>query len=374
MKKLKKIRKTYLIGGVACIVILMSSTAFALAKGENNKSEVIIDNITNEIKAEENEIINKIKDGEEKLTKNNYDEAMESFKDAISKEVTNKDTYIKIKDIYMGLNRKDDAYHIVRLAIANNIEKEEMTKIGEEIRKEFEVSTLTLKQSNRLKISLPKTVTMNINNQPKEVEVTWEPVTDTKVGSYVVKGKSIDYERDVELNLILFDKITKDEAMQIVKNKFGDKNNKYIYNRDVKYKKQSYYGFEHSSNTNGVWSANDYLIMVNEVSGDILYYLSDGNILNLDKKIIGTKDEMTKEEASEEIKKQFGNEIECSYFKDIKFKKNNYYAFEWEVKYENGDLSSDSLIIVDKVVGTILYCYPDGRVVDLSKNEVGFLE
>lgn len=109
-------------------VITISSTFVSCQN--TSKKITISEDTKNEISSEENEITQAIETGKDYLTQNNFDKAKEYFNKAISLGKGNKDIYLKIKDIYMSFNRFDDAYFIIKAALTNNIDIENMKLIS----------------------------------------------------------------------------------------------------------------------------------------------------------------------------------------------------------------------------------------------------
>ena len=64
------------------------------------------------------------------MEEENYDKAKKWYEKAISMSKANVDTYKKIKDKYLEKGRSDDAYRIVRLAIDNKVDVNNMKKLA----------------------------------------------------------------------------------------------------------------------------------------------------------------------------------------------------------------------------------------------------
>ena len=124
----------------------------------------------------------------------------------------------------MEKQRIDDAYYIIKLAIGNGVDTENMKELLKNIKSEFEVAKLSenVYQNNNYK--LPSKIRAKINNENKDVNVIWNNnvVNTNKLGSVKYKGKIEQYDRDVELNLKVIKAKKIEKAEKIIKtNKIG---------------------------------------------------------------------------------------------------------------------------------------------------------
>ncbi|NLZ35508.1 MAG: tetratricopeptide repeat protein, partial [Clostridiales bacterium] len=87
-----------------------------------NKKITISNNTNKEILLEEDEISELINKGKKLLNDERYDEANAYFNKALELDKSNKNLYLKIKDIYLEANRLDDAYFLIKSAISNNVD------------------------------------------------------------------------------------------------------------------------------------------------------------------------------------------------------------------------------------------------------------
>jgi Tfp pilus assembly protein PilF len=171
--------------------------------GNKEKTNVLSGDVKQEEVKQEEQIKKYISAGTDYLSVGKYDEAKTSFEKAISMDKANKGAYIEIKNKYMEKQRLDDAYYIVKLAINNNVDVENMTQILSDIKSKFEVAKLSTSVYQNNKYTLPSKVKVKINNEEKEVDVVWtnNNVDTSKIGSIKYIGKVEQYDRTVELSL-----------------------------------------------------------------------------------------------------------------------------------------------------------------------------
>ena len=106
------------------IIMLMNFMACT----SKDKESILLKDVKSQSKVEEQEIRTAIDNGNKYLEEGNYDKAKKWYERAISISKSSVDTYVKIKNKYLKKNRKDDAYRIIRLAIDNNVDVENMKK------------------------------------------------------------------------------------------------------------------------------------------------------------------------------------------------------------------------------------------------------
>ncbi|WP_238884030.1 tetratricopeptide repeat protein [Clostridium sp. YIM B02551] len=171
--------------------------------GNKEKTNILSDDVKQEAVMQEEEIKKCISDGTDYLNAGKYDDAKTSFEKALSMDKANKGAYIEIKNKYMEKQRLDDAYYIVKLAINNDVDIENMTQILNDIKSKFEVTKLSANVYENNKYTLPSKVKVKINNEEKEVDVTWTSnnVDTSKIGSQKYIGKVEQYDRTIELTL-----------------------------------------------------------------------------------------------------------------------------------------------------------------------------
>ena len=171
--------------------------------GNKEKTNILSDDVKKEAVMQEEEIKKYISDGTDFLNSGKYDDAKTSFEKALSMDKANKGAYIEIKNKYVEKQRLDDAYYIVKLAINNDVDVENMTQILNSIKSKFEVTKLSASVYQNNKYTLPSKVKVKINNEEKEVDVAWisNNVDTSKIGSQKYIGKIEQYDRTIELNL-----------------------------------------------------------------------------------------------------------------------------------------------------------------------------
>jgi tetratricopeptide (TPR) repeat protein len=188
-------------------VITISSTFVSCQN--TSKKITISEDTQNEISTEENEVNEAIKTGEKYLTKNNFNEAKEYFNKAISLDKSNKDIYLKIKDIYLSFNRFDDAYFIIKTALTNNIDIENMKLILKDISSKFESINMNLSIYQDTSYTLPNEVKAVISGESISIPVTWDNqvVDSSTAGIFVYEGFNEDYGRKVNMEITVMENV-----------------------------------------------------------------------------------------------------------------------------------------------------------------------
>lgn len=188
---------------IISLMLILTSMVAISGCGSEQKRSVLTNDVKQEAAMQENETKKFIKDGTDLLNKGKYDDAKSAFEKAISMDKANKGAYIEIKNKYMEKQRLDDAYYIIKLAISNNVDTENMKNLLNEIKSKFEVAKIDVTVYQNDKYNLPTKVKVKINNEEKEVDVVWDNINiDTsKLGTTKYKGKIEKYDRSAELNL-----------------------------------------------------------------------------------------------------------------------------------------------------------------------------
>ena len=103
----------------------------------------------------------------------------------------------------MEKQRLDDAYYIIKLAISNSVDTENMKELLNEIKSKFEVIKLSESVYQNNEYKLPNKIKAKINNDHKEVNVVWnnDTVDTSKLGSVKYEGKIEQYDRSAQLDL-----------------------------------------------------------------------------------------------------------------------------------------------------------------------------
>jgi tetratricopeptide (TPR) repeat protein len=192
------------------IIISVITVLSTLVSCQNTSKKITIsDNTKNTISSEENEINQAIKTGEEYLNENNFDEAKEYFNKAISLDKTNKDIYLKIKDIYMSLNKFDDAYFIVKTALTNNVDIENMKLILKDISSKFESINTTLSIYQNTNYTLPNEVKTVISGNTISLPITWDNqvVDSSTTGTFIYEGFNEEYGRKAKMEITVLENV-----------------------------------------------------------------------------------------------------------------------------------------------------------------------
>ncbi|KEH99398.1 Ig-like domain-containing protein [Clostridium massiliodielmoense] len=189
------------------LILLLVTMLLGISGCNNNKQKTSV--LTNDVKKEatmqENELKKVIADGAKLLDEEKWEDAKSTFEKAISMDKSSKETYIDIKNRYMEKNRLDDAYYIIKLAVNNNVDTENMKKLLNDIKSKFEVTRLDVQLNKDSSYNLPTKILAKINNKEEKVDVTWQDKTinTNKVGTKVYKGKIDNYDREVQLNITI---------------------------------------------------------------------------------------------------------------------------------------------------------------------------
>ncbi|ARC86421.1 tetratricopeptide repeat family protein [Clostridium argentinense CDC 2741] len=185
-------------------LFLLLTAALSLIACEPKEKEVVIaPDVRVQAKAEENKVKQSMELGNKYLNEGDYEKAIKAYEESISAEINNKDTYLKIKDKYIEKNRFDDAYYIIKLAIENNVDIDNMKNILEGIKENFEKINLddSVKQNNGYE--LPKDIIININGKDVNGIIKWDnnDVDTSTPGSFYYQGTIEQYGRVVNLEL-----------------------------------------------------------------------------------------------------------------------------------------------------------------------------
>ncbi len=190
-------------------IFVLSNSLLLISCGNTSKKITISENTQEEISLEENEIIKYIATGEKLLDEGNLQEAKENFDKSITFDKSNKDTYLRIKDKYLSMNKIDEAYNIIKTAIANNVDVENMKLILKEISSKFELIKLPFKVYQDSNYSLPNEVNINVYDTSVSIPITWDTNTvDTNnLGTFTYEGYNDDYGRKVIVELTVVENV-----------------------------------------------------------------------------------------------------------------------------------------------------------------------
>lgn len=187
---------------VLTLSLLLCVSTFTACNAKD-KQIVLANNMSQRAKAEENEISEKVKQGNKYLSEGKYEAAGTIYGNAISIDKGNKNTYLEIKDSYIEAGRLDDAFFIIKLAIAHKADTDNMKEQLEVIKKKFQVVNLTGSVNQNEYFKLPETATFKINNVDTEVNVDWNisSIDTAKPGTYTFEGTASGYERPIKFVL-----------------------------------------------------------------------------------------------------------------------------------------------------------------------------
>ncbi len=185
------------------LFLLLTAALFLIACEPKEKEVVIAPDVRGQAKAEESKVKQSMELGNKYLNEGDYEKAIKAYEESISEEINNKDTYLEIKDKYIEKNRFDDAYYIIKLAIENNVDIDNMKNILEGIKENFEEINLedSVKQNNGYE--LPKDIMININGKDVNGVIKWDnnDVDTSTPGSFYYQGTIEQYGRVVNLQL-----------------------------------------------------------------------------------------------------------------------------------------------------------------------------
>lgn len=185
--------------------VMVTSTVIMGGCKSKDKEIVLSENVAKDIQVEENEIEKYIKEGNKFLEEKNYTEARKSYEAAIAKGKNDKQIYMDIKDKYIEKGRYDDAYHIIKLAIENKVDIENMEKVLTSIRDKMESVELSYEiYEDDGSFVLPEEVDITVDNNKVKDYVLWGKENlgiSNKPGQYSYSGITKEYGRNVHVTL-----------------------------------------------------------------------------------------------------------------------------------------------------------------------------
>ncbi|MBE6054520.1 MAG: tetratricopeptide repeat protein, partial [Clostridium sartagoforme] len=205
-------------------------TLLTLFSCNNTSKKITVSEDTiNEVSIEESEIIKSIAAAEKLLDEGKLQEAKEYFNKAIRIDKTNKDTYLRIKDKYLSINNTDEAYSIIKTAITNNVDTENMKLILKEISSKFELIKLPFTVYQDSNYSLPNEVSINMYDTEISIPITWSTTTvDTSnLGTFTYEGYNDEYGRKVIIDLTIIENVY-DKQIGCIKNIYSINGKTYI--------------------------------------------------------------------------------------------------------------------------------------------------
>lgn len=214
---------------IILLLFLILFSLFLLSCGNTSKKITLSENTTEEISIEEKEIIKYITTGEKLLDENKLYEAKEAFNRAIAIDKSNKDTYIRIKDTYLSINKLDEAYNIIKTAISNNVDIDNMNTISKEISSKFEVIKLSNSVYQNDNYNLPKQVIMNVSDNSVTIPILWnnENIDTSTIGTFSYEGYNDEYGRKIVVELTVLENVY-DKQIGWIKNLYEKNGQIYI--------------------------------------------------------------------------------------------------------------------------------------------------
>lgn len=194
---LKRVRKIVTI----FVMLVVTFSLFGCSKGD--KENILLNDVKSQSKVEQQEINTAIENGNKYLEEKNYDKARKWYEKAISISKANVDTYKKIEDKYLEKGRSDDAYRIIRLAIDNNVDVENMKKELKKIEDTFDIIVINKSIYVGENYQLPSETMLNIDGSNINGKISWDNnrVRTNKAGIFRYTGNIPQYGRSVQLVL-----------------------------------------------------------------------------------------------------------------------------------------------------------------------------
>lgn len=190
--------------------LLAMSFAILLAfniYGCNAKSkdkEIVLSTDSSKIEADNEKAIKKYYDeGVKYLENKDYQNAKISFEKAVNTDKSKKDTYLNIKDSYLEINRLDDAYYFINLAIKNKVNTSSMEDIAKDIEGKFEQTSLSSTIKKGATFSLPSSTEVTYNNEKVTDDIKWtnSTIDTSNIGTFTFTGTTAKYNKAVTYTL-----------------------------------------------------------------------------------------------------------------------------------------------------------------------------
>jgi len=236
---------------IVCFAAVTMATGTIMIGGYKNKDidkEIVLsNNVAKDIQVEENEIEKYIEEGNKFLEEENYIEARKSYETAITKGKNDKQIYMDIKDQYLNKNRYDDAYYIIKLAIENKVDTENMEKVLTSIRDKMEGVELSYEiYEDNGSFVLPEEVDITLDNNKVKDYVLWENENhdiSNKPGQYSYNGITKEYGRNVHVTLDVKENVkesVKENVKESVKENVKENTKENIHDSKIGYVKNIY--------------------------------------------------------------------------------------------------------------------------------------
>jgi len=170
-------------------------------------------------------------------------EARKSYEAAIAKGKNDKQIYMDIKDEYIKKSRYDDAYYIIKIAIENKVDIENMEKVLSSIREKMEGVELSYEiYEGNGSFSLPEEVEITVDNNKVKDYVLWEKAKIdilNQPGPYSYNGITKEYGRNAHATLNIKENVY-DSKIGYITDMYTENNTIYISFDEV----QFYFGEE----------------------------------------------------------------------------------------------------------------------------------
>jgi tetratricopeptide (TPR) repeat protein len=229
----------FILRSIAFVIV---TSTIAIGGCKNKDKEIVLsENVPEDIQVEENEIEKYIKEGNKFLEEGNYVEARKSYEAAIAKGKNDKQIYMDIKDEYIKKGRYDDAYYIIKLAIENKVDIENMEKVLSSIREKMEGVELSYEiYEGNGSFSLPEEVEITVDKNKVKDYVIWEKenhAISNKPGQYSYNGITKEYGRNVHATLNIKENVKEnvkeDIKEDVYDSRIGYVKNVYIENNTI---------------------------------------------------------------------------------------------------------------------------------------------
>ncbi|MBL4938047.1 Ig-like domain-containing protein [Clostridium sp. YIM B02515] len=234
-------RGSYFKKIIVLVLSLLLCISTFTACSTKDKQIVLSNNMSQQAKAEENEISEKIKEGDKYLSDGKYQEARTIYENAISIDKGNKKIYLEIKDSYIKAGRLDDAFYVIKLAIENKVDTDNMKEQLEAIKKKFQVVNLKGSVNQDEYFKLPETATVKINNVDTVANINWNisSIDTGKIGTYIFEGNAQEYERPINFVLTV-KKMTNSQSSKITTQNSGSNSKIEVSEQNISEKVKEY--------------------------------------------------------------------------------------------------------------------------------------
>lgn len=187
------------------ILIIFLFTIQLISCTNKNKKVTVSNDIEKESFVEEKQVTELITNGKKLLLEDKFIEAKINFIKAISLDKNNKNIYLEIKDSYLNVNRLDDAYYIIKVALLNDVDKEYMENILNDISNNFDLINLSATVTQNSTYTLPNDINLEINNNTVSLPIFWtNSIVDTsELGSFKYEGVNKEFGRKVVMNILV---------------------------------------------------------------------------------------------------------------------------------------------------------------------------